>query len=222
MLIKNFQFNQYISLIGGILFITMVSVSKTILFPLLEPVSFFFSLLICLAVLKKNKLGFIISSILGIASKEILVFASLLWAINTIQLKKGYMKDNIKNLLISTIPIIAYCSIRLALKGDAFSVNYSYNLLKGELPPYAAVRIVSLRQMVIFMLQVFCSFSFLWAGLYNLKRNRFLYKSAIIIPFVILATFLLSSSVVRVIGVVFPIVIPMFLYFFKPFKTHSP
>lgn len=211
-LINHLNFSKLLSLIGGILFITMVTNTRTIPFPLLEPASLFFCMLIFLAVKTKNIPLFILSSLGGIATKEILMFSAILWFVTNLSTKSKI--SLVKNILISSIPIIGFISIRASLGGSILEVNFGYNILAGEFPKYY-LRLFNIKRLIVILADIFLAFSFLWAGLVNIRKNRFLQKSAVIVPIVIIATFLLSGRIERILGVLFPVIIPMFLFFFK-------
>jgi hypothetical protein len=76
------------------------------------------------------------------------------------------------------------------------------------------MRLFDSGQSLMVCASVFLSFSFLWLGLFNIRKHRFLLRSSILVPLVILTAILLSGSIARVLGVLFPVVIPAFLLFF--------
>lgn len=217
-LLKDLKFSKLVSFIGGILFVTTVSITRTLPFPMLDPISMFFSILIFISVIRKNPYLFIFSALAGVMSKEILVIASLMWFIETFQFSNK--SKLIKNIVISTIPILAFISIRIALGGSAFEVEYGHNILKGEFPMLWK-RFFNLDGLFYIVRMVFLSFSFLWLGLVNVGKNNFFKRQIIVIPIVILATVLLSWRITRPLGILFPIVIPMFLMFFEGFTKTS-
>lgn len=217
-LLKDFKFSKLVSFIGGILFVTTVSVTRTLPFPMLDPISMFFSILIFISVIRKNLYLFIFSALAGVMSKEILVIASLMWFIETLQFSNK--TKLLKNIFISTIPIIAFISIRIAFGGSAFEVEYGHNIFKGEFPALWK-RLTNLDGLFYIARMVFLSFSFLWLGIVNVGKNSFFKRQIIVIPIVILATILLSWRITRPIGILFPIVIPMFLMFFEGFTKTS-
>jgi hypothetical protein len=189
----------------------MVSNTRTIPFPVLEPLSMFWCILIFITVISGNIPLFIVSSSLGVATKEILLFSYILWFFETFQIRDK--REFVKNVIISVIPIIIFMSIRVILGGSALEVNYGYDILQGEFPPYW-IRLTDISSLSNMLIRTFLSFSFLWIGIINVKRNAFLKKHVIIIPVVILAAYLLSGRITRVLGILYPIVIPLFLLFF--------
>jgi hypothetical protein len=212
---EDFGFPEILSLVGGMLFLSMIAVTSTLPFPILEPSSLFFTMLIFLSVIRKNIPLFIASSILGVATKEILAVSSLLWIINNVCLSQMPPKKIAQNILIGSIPIITFAAIRIGMGGSVAEVNYGYNILAGQFPRSYAGRLIHPDRLFDLIIRLFLSFSFLWTGIMNIRRNTFLFKSSIIIPVVIIAAILLSSRVERVLGILFPVVIPAFLLFFS-------
>lgn len=211
--LKELGFRKNTTIIGGILFLTMSPTAHTVTYPLLEPTSFFFSALIFYSVLKRNMLLFLIGSCLGIMTKEILLFSSILWLMCNLQIKGG-MRHIVGNVLIAVVPVVTFGFLRTILGGSPLEVNYGYNVLSGEFPLTYARRFLSLNGTTELMIKVFLTFNFLWLGLFNLRRNEFILRSSVVIPTVILAAALLSSHIIRVIAIIFPVVIPLFLMFF--------
>lgn len=211
-LLKDFRFSKMVSFIGGILFITSVSVTRTLPFPMLDPISMFFTILIFISVIRRNPYLFIFSSLAGVLSKEILVISALMWFLETVQLSDK--TKLFKNVMISMIPIIGFVSIRIALGGSAFEVEYGHNILKGEFPGLWK-RLIDPWGLFYIARMVFLSFSFLWFGIVNVGKNSFFKRQIILIPIIILATALFSWRITRPLGILFPIVIPMFLMFFE-------
>jgi hypothetical protein len=211
---NDFGFSKILSLVGGILFLSTISVTSTLPFPIIEPASLFFTMLIFLSVIKKNVVLFICSSILGVATKEILVVSALLWFVNNFSTGDTGPMRLARIVLISCVPIITFALIRVIMGGSIAEVNYGYNILAGQFPRAYAGRLIHPDRLVDLVFRLFLSFSFIWLGILNIRKNNFLFKSSIIIPAVVIATILLSSRVERVLGILFPIVIPAFLLFF--------
>lgn len=62
-------------------------------------------------------------------------------------------------------------------------------------------------------LRIVFGFGALWLGVVGLRRNERLRRIAIVyVPLVLFAALMLSSRITRVIGIVYPVVIPGFLY----------
>lgn len=212
--LQRLQFNRTLTILGGILYVTMLANTATMAFPMLEPASFLMITLIFLSVLTRNIPLFLLSSIVGVVTKEILLISSLLWIVNYLTMVKSFrLADLVSNGLIASIPILVFMSVRILLGGSPLEVNFGYDLLRGQMPNYWT-RILSISALFRFFVGTFLSFSFLWLGLLNIRKEPFLYRNSFVIPLVILATFLLSGGVARVIGILFPIIIPLFLLFF--------
>lgn len=211
-LLKDFNFTKMVSFLGGILFVTMATVTQTLPFPMLDPISLLFSILIFISVIRRNPYLFIFSSIAGVLSKEVLIIFSLMWFIETFQFSNK--TKLLKNIIISILPIIAFVSVRLALGGAAFEVEYGHNILKGEFSPYLK-RLLDPGEIFYAVRRTFLAFSFVWVGIVNVGKHDFFKRQIIVVPIVILAATVLSAQITRPIGILFPLIIPMFLVFFK-------
>ena len=135
-LLKDFNFSPVVSILGGMLFVTMVPVTATISFPLLEPMSLLFAMLIFFAAIRRRVVWFLLTSALGVATKEILVFSSLLWLLNCFSFKRAAPREMAKNLIVSSVPIVVYAIIRIFLGGRIDEINYGLNLLDSQFPQY--------------------------------------------------------------------------------------
>ena len=78
-LIKCFEFSDTLAFIGGLLFLTLVVVTRLISFPTLDGIGLLFSVIIFYAVYTKNALPFLLFSSLGLFIKGTLIFAPFLW-----------------------------------------------------------------------------------------------------------------------------------------------
>jgi len=211
-LLKDFNFSKMVSFIGSILFITMTAATATLPFPMLDPISFLFSILIFISVIRKNPYLFIFSSVAGVLTKEVLVIFSLMWLLETWQ-----FNDKIKlfkNIVISIIPIIVFALVRMALGGSPLEVGFGFNPLKGELPDLWN-RLISLGGLSYALRMAFLSFSFLWVGIANVFKHDFFKRQIIIVPIVFVVAVAFSEQITKPLGILFPIVIPMFLMFFE-------
>jgi hypothetical protein len=205
---KQFGFARVTSVLGGCLFITSAAITGTLSFPMLEPASALCSCLLFMAAYSRNALGFACAALAGVATKEVLAFSGLLW-----WLHRDHTESKWACALMAAIPVIAFGAYRLALGGSAIEVNYGYNVLDGQFPAYGQ-RLFGLRSSAGLLVQVFLAFAFIWTGLLNALQHPLLRRSLTVIPLVVFASVLLSSRITRVIGVLFPIVIPAFLLYF--------
>jgi len=111
-------------------------------------------------------------------------------------------------------PVLAYGLLRVCLGGWFDEVGYSCRLLKGDLPVCAA-RLLSWSGWGEIAARTFFAFTFLWAGLLNLRRDAFLFRACLLIVLpVTAACVLFASDIARPLGVSYPIIIPLFLHFF--------
>lgn len=211
-LIKDFGFASHVALVGGVLFVTLVSCTTTVSQPMVEPMSLLFSMLVCLAVIRQNVILFIGASVLGVATKEILLFASLLWFANYYPGKGTSLRELLKTFCISVVPIVAFVVIRFMLGGRPDQVSYGFNLFDLEFPAYYLM-LSGKYTAALTVLKIFTAFGFLWFGLYNMGRHPFLQRSAVVVAVVLLAAIFLSEQKARPLGILFPIIIPSFLYF---------
>lgn len=208
---NDLMFSPGLSFIGGLLFVSMSSVTKTLPFPMLEPVSMLFAVLICRAVVSKNILLFVVSSACGVLTKEILIISAVMWFVENFAWKDK--KGLFFHAVVACVPIIVFVVMRKLMGGGALEVNYGHDILRGEFPVYWK-RLLSVRGCVGLMIGMFLSFCFLWLGLFNLNKIQFLRRQIIIIPLVMFAAVVLSGRIIRVMGIVYPIVIPLYLLFF--------
>lgn len=199
-----FGFSESVALLGGVLFLTMVGMTRTLAFPMLEPMSFLFAILMVVAAWSGNVILFAFSGVAGVMTKEILLVYGLAWGLNQEGWKRAW----------GLLPLVVFAVIRLAL-GGSLDVGLGHDLGSGQLPLDYIGRLSDLRQAATAVILTFLSFSFLWFGLVNLRREQFLLRSAVVIPLTTAATVLLSSRIERPLGVLFPVVIPLFLLFFK-------
>jgi hypothetical protein len=207
-LLSCFGFGSLLSLLGGVLFVTMISVTRTLPFPMTEPASLFFSLVLYVAAARSNAWLFAVAAVLGVATKEVLLMGTFLWL--AARYPFSSWTSFARAAAVAAIPVLAFAGIRLALGGSAMEVNYGFSLLQGEFPSYGR-RLLHLHGIWAVSVKILFAFGILWAGLLVVRRNPFLLRASVTIPVVLGAAVLLSGQLVRVIGVVFPVVIPLFL-----------
>lgn len=212
-LIKFHHFSKPISLIGGMLAISSLTVTRTILFPMMEPFSMAVVLLLFWSVRSRKPVLFALASILAVTVKEVFIFSAALWFVNAPLSKKIFSKENLFNLLIAAVPVLAFMIVRVSMGGSPLEVNYSFNILAGEFPTYGKRLFEpSTRRRV--MLDVFLAFGFLWLGALNIYKEELLQRTYwISVVLVVFASILLSYHVARVLGILFPLVIPAYLLF---------
>lgn len=196
------DFKPQMALFGGVLFVSMVSVTRTILFPMLEPASLFFAIILAIAIKKRSVWLFIAASVCGVATKEILIVFGLPWLL--------YSRGKAK--FTAVIPVVAFSSIRLLMGGGLLEVNYGFNLLDGQWPDYGG-RLFQPYYSGVILIAIALSFGVYWMAWFSFHESDFLVCMALIIPVVIIAAILLSSRIARNLGVLYPVIIPGFLYY---------
>ena len=206
----DFQLPLSWSVIGTLLFLTMVGTTRTLGFPMLEPASFLLVLLIFIAIKRGNFPLYLVSVALGIAVKEVLAGTLLLYCI------VHYKKQNwLERIVTVVFPVAVFMIIRKLFGGGALEVNYGFNILQGQIPLGYLSRLFGLRSSINLLLKIILAFCGMWIGLVAVKRNRFLFQTCIFVPMVVVAAIFLSSRIARTIAIVYPVIIPAFLLFLK-------
>lgn len=205
-------FNKSMALLGGLLCITCVSITRTLPFPMLEPMTFLASLLIFWSARRKPPWLFAAAAIFAVATKEVFIFATPLYWVLNIDWSEKFSPKNLRNLMVGAIPLLAFVSIRLALGGHPFEVEFGHNPLEGSIPHQYA-KLFSLDGNLHYWGGLLVAFGAMWIGLIKSKRDPFTFKSALVaIPLVMLATLFFSGRISRVVGILYPIIIPSFLW----------
>lgn len=211
-LINVFSFSKNLSFFGSILFLTLPIVTKSAGFPQAEPLALLITLLLFISVYYQKVVYFITFSLLGLMIKDLFIFTSVLWFFNFNFFSNKKIKDYFFHFLISAIPIFIFIFLRFYYsEGSVLETRGSYDLLKGELPPWTVRGDIS-----YYLKKYFLVFTFLWAGLINLNKNIFLKNSIFTLVFLTFISLWIArgSGIERHVGLLFPIMIPLFLYFF--------
>lgn len=209
-LINVFSFSKNISILGSILFLTLPIVTKSTGFPQQEPISLLITLLLFITTFYNKKLLYLIFSLLGILTKDLFVFTSVLWIFNYNYFKEKKVIEALKHISIGIIPIIFFILIRIIVAGDGgIETRGGYNFLEGELPPWTFN--------TYYFEKFFLVFTFLWFGLVNFNESEFLKKSLLTLIFLTIISLWIArgSGIERHVGLMFPVVIPLFLFFFQ-------
>ncbi len=213
-LINVFSFNKILSFLGSILFITLPIVTKSAGFPQAEPISLLITIFIFISVYYKKIIFFIIFSSLGLLTKDLFVYTSVLWFFNYSFLEIKNFKKIFFHFLVSIVPILIFIIIRIYYSDGTTLVETrgSYDIFKGELPPWKVTG-----NPYYYLEKYFLVFTFLWIGIINLNQNIFLKKSLITLLFLTFISLWIArgSGIERHVGMMFPIIIPLFLFFFK-------
>ena len=211
-LINVFNFSKNLSFLGSIIFITLPIVTKTAGFPQTEPFALLISLLIFISVYYKKTLYFLTLTFLALMTKDLFIFTSVLWFFNFDLNKRNNLKNYFKHIVITIIPVIMFVLLRVFFS-DSFEIETrgGYNLLNGELPPWN-----NQASLYYYIEKYFLVFTFLWTGIININKNLFLKKSIFTLIFLTLISLWISygSGIDRHVGLLFPIIISSFLYFF--------
>ena len=148
--------------------------------------------------------------------KDLFIYTSVLWFFNFQFFKEKAIQKYIQHFIISTLPIIFFILIRFYYSdGSGLETRGTYDLLKGELPPFL------MGSSIYYHLEkYFLAFTFLWAGIFNINKNDFLKRSSFTLIFLTFISFWIArgSGIERHVGLMYPIIIPLFLYFFKNIK----
>lgn len=212
-------FNHWIALLGGVLLVTSSGVVRTVPFPLVDPLSYLWVVLLFWSVRRGNISAFLVFSLLGVLTKPVLAFGAFLWPIVHWPKDARNPRQWIYALVPALGPVLFFVSVRLIFSGNLATVHYGYNLLEGELPKCFG-RLLYWEGLLLTLLHLFLSFTFMWIGLFNLNRDKFLFKAffTVVIP-VTVAVLLLSSRIIRPMGILYPVIIPLFLLFAPRIKA---
>jgi len=201
MLEMEFGYRRESALLGGVLLLASYPMAHAMPYPLVDVPAVLFSILIFRAVLSRNLLAFLLFSGLGIATKEILVVAALMWFCTALPRLRP------SDMLACLWPPAVFVGIRLALGGAALEVNYGLNPLAGEWPSYGT-RLFTFWGAVHISAAMAAAFGPLWLGVFGIFKNRELRRQLPTVCAVITATILLSSRIGRPLGILAPFIIP--------------
>lgn len=218
--LQEFDFDKKTSLIGVLLFLSSLSVLMAGGIPLVDAGTYFFMLCGFYSIKRKNSPLFLIFTCLGILNKEIILLLAPVFLFVNLNYKNldkvsQELGATIKNILISIpLPLMTFILLRKFIGGGLFEVSYGYQLFKLGWLREGINRYSNFGTVCFELIGIFLTFLFVWLGLFYLKRNEFLMKSAIVaIPLTVISQILLAGSVMRLLFVCFPIIIPAFLYF---------
>lgn len=206
-------FQPWVALLGGALFILSSAVLRSLPYPMLDSVCMLFIILIFWAVRSGNVTLFLIYSLLGVLTKSVLAVGALLWPIVHWPGRKAELKQWLFALLPPLGPVMFFLGVRLVMSERIDTVNRGFHLLQGEIPGFFQ-RLFNWGSLKYILLRLALSFTFLWLGLANLGRDRFLRQAffTVVVP-VTVAALLFSSRIIRPLGILYPVIIPLFLLF---------
>ncbi len=212
-LICEYSFSKLYALLGGLLVVTSLSVTRTLPFPMLEPIILVAALFVFWALRRGNAWLFLLASAFGVLTKEIFIIASPLWFIIYFDFKNILSVNNIKNILISLFPFFMFVAVRTLMGGGPLEVEFGHNVMKGDLPQHY-LKIFTWPGLRFFLFGIFSSFGAVWIGILMGKKDRFTLLSCIVaIPLTIIAALFMSGRIARHLGILFPVLIPPFLMF---------
>lgn len=209
-------FSQLASTLGALLFLTSVPVTRTLPFPMLDMVACLWTMIMVIAVFRRKLALFLLAAVLGVATKEALLAVVLLWPLNMLDRQSLSLRSSTlwKSLVALIVPLLTFSLIRKLAGGSALEVNYGFDPLHGQFPEYWR-RMVSAGGIARLTFCTVAAYGFVWWGLRNVGYCRLFRRSFWVVPVLLLMTYVLSGQVARVLGPLFPILIPMFLVLFE-------
>ncbi|RXJ95815.1 hypothetical protein CRU94_04170 [Arcobacter sp. AHV-9/2010] len=143
----------------------------------------------------------------GILVKEVIVIYSLLLLYPFILDKRKWI-DALKLLII---PISIFVGLRLLMNVDPLSMQYGWNISKGEYKlNYLINHLGGIKQAIVFGIKVFFAFGILWFFAFSsliYKEKKLIIILFLMLVAIIFANALLASRVPRVIFVMFPAIV---------------
>lgn len=213
---KIFNFSPHLSFIGGLFFITSLIIMRTSNYPMSEPFSCLITILLFLSLFYKKYFYYILLSFVGIASRDIFLFSSILIFFN-IDFKDK--KKVLYGTILSSLPAIFYLLQRFYMNEEiSFEITMGRDLIKDPFIIQGLVIFTNFDNFIYFIVRLFLTFGVLWFGFYYIRKNNFLFRSTSALIFLIVINLLFvgnGSGIARHVGLMFPIVIPMFLFFLK-------
>ncbi len=207
-LMRWYGWTYSLALLGGILAVTTVSLQSTLLLSLADPLSYVAALVCFWSIQKRSILGFIIASIFAVTTKEIFVVVAVLWFM---QLDGCSLA---RRILPALVPIVAFVAIRLILGGAPIEVGYGFNAVAGQFPLDYINRLFHFQTLIDLFVRTFLAFGVIWIGA-TMISNRERRLAIVYIALVLLATYVLSSRVTRVLGILYPVLVPGFILYIQ-------
>jgi hypothetical protein len=207
---RHYGFDEGFAQLGGVLLVTMVAVTRAVSYPMLESASVLATAVVFRTVADRRILSFLLAAACAVATQEVLAIAGLLWLAHHGQLR--HRRQLAVDVAIAAWPVVVFLIIRM-VHGGSLVTHDGHDLAAGDLP--FARRFGSARAVVSLLERSFLAFGMMWVGLAAVRRHGMLARHAVIVPPVLLATYLLSNQVTRVLGILYPVVIPGFLLWFR-------
>jgi len=212
-----YGFDELFALLGGVLVVTMVAVTRTVSYPMLDPASILAIGVVFWMVAARNVVGFLVAAACAVATKEVLAISGLLWLAHHAQRRD--LRRLAVDAALALWPVLVFVAIRLVI-GGAIVSHDGHDVAAGDLPPYAE-RVLTASGIASLLARTGLAFGVMWLGLVSARRYPMLARHAVIIPPVLLAAYLLSLQITRVLGVVYPVVIPGAMLLFRDWAMPS-
>jgi hypothetical protein len=214
-------FSRLVAFLGGVLFVTSTGVVRTLAFPLVDCLSYLWIIIAFWTVRARRPVLFGLAAVAGVWTKPVLAICGLLWLVFHWPKKNPPPGTAVRSWLTAVlpalVPVLAFFAFRLIYGGRVDLVQGGFRLFEGEMPGGFA-RLLYWGGIARTVWQFFFAFGFLWLGLFNLGRDRFLRIAlfTVAIP-VAVSVILFSARLIRPLGVIYPVIIPLFLHFFSRF-----
>jgi len=191
--LKTFNFTQEQSMIGVSIFIVSQMVLYNFFFPMADSMTHALLIAGCYLIRKEKQYWPIVILCVGVGNHEMILVLLPIIIIHAKQPKKIS--------IFCGIPIMFLIILRM-YAGFSFGATGIYlDLL--------------LKNGITTLLFVGQTFLFVWFGIYNAKKDRWLWKSYSML-IIILPMTLLASHIARILFLLHPVLIPSYLYFLKP------
>lgn len=204
--IKKYLKDELISGLLTVVLIVNIGTMQTSQFFMLDSVSYSIGAIAIYFFTVKKYWHLSIAVAVGILFKEILIIYSIL-LVYPFLLNKNQFINSFKLLLI---PFLVFTGIRLLMKVDPLSMNYDWDISKGEIKlKYINMHIGSLKNFLGFVIRLFITFGVLWFLAFTSvidKEKKLVLLLFIVIFSAILANIILASRVPRVVFIVYPLI----------------
>lgn len=179
---------------------------QTAQFFMLDSASYFFAALIIYLFVDKKYFFTSVAIALGILIKEVMIIYAALLLFPMLKKELPFLKI----VALGLIPLSVFVGLRVFMGVDPLSMQYSWNVSKGEINlHYLVAHLGSLQAIIIFIIKIVFTFGVLWFfSVFSIKTidKKLLVTFAVLILAIIFANALLASRVPRVIFVMFPVI----------------
>lgn len=201
-LMRYYSVTRSSALLGGVLLMTIVPVTRTMLVPGIDISTILIMVLLMVALQERHILGYILVAIFAVLTKEIFILAAPLWiAFN----RFGW------RWVLAIVPLAVFVGVRLVFGASPVEVNYGYDLLDSAQAAQAThyARLTP-ETMGAFLIALFLSLGMVWTGfIAALKSDKLTMRAVLIVTILVtVAIFFLSSQVQRNTGLIAVVLIP--------------